>query len=162
MIGAGLAMTALGGAFGAYTQYQQGKAQQANHEYNAKLARNQALQLDAEARENAWRARRNNERELARVRARLANQGGASNMGSSLNVMGNVAKELELRVMDDWRAAEVKRASLMAQSAFDRTRAKQAGSIAPLMAAGTLLTTAGSISTSLHNRKMALSRKPLY
>lgn len=143
-----LAMTAVSGAVSAYSQYQQGKAQQANHEYNAQLAENQAEQGQMEARENAKRGWKNNEEQLASVRARMANEGAVGNQGAPLAVMGDIAGELELNVQDAYRGAQIQRTNLYQSAKISRREGKSANKAGKLMALGTLIKTGSSFDSN--------------
>ena len=136
-----MAMMAAGGLFQAFSQYQQGKAQAANAKYNAALAKNQAEQGRMEAVENFKRAKRNSEQQLSKARAAAAASGTVISQGSTLDVMGDISKELELEIQDNYRAAQVQRGNLLAKSAQYKQQAKDAKRAGKLMAIGTLFKT---------------------
>lgn len=148
-----MALTAVSGAIGAYSQYQQGKAEQANHEYNAKLAENQAEQGQDEARENARRGWKNNEEQLASIRARSASSGSVSNVGSALAVMGDISAELELGVQDAYRGAQIHRTSLLKSAENSRLQGRAAAKSGRLMALGSLVGTAAKLKTNIGTYK---------
>jgi hypothetical protein len=131
--------------------YQQGKAAQANHNYNAKLAEAQVEQGSMEARENVRRQSRNNESQLSAARARFANQGSIATKGAPLAMMGDIAGELELSVLDAYRGADANRSNLMMQAQMERQRGKEAKRAGKLMAISSILSTgaqaAGNIKT---------------
>lgn len=132
-------MALVSGGLAAYSSYSQGKAQQANAKYNAKVAQNQALQTNMEARENVRRQSRNNESQLSAARARLANQGSVATAGAPLALMGDVAGELELGILDAYRSADAQRSNFLAESAIEKNRGKQASGAGKLMAVSSIL-----------------------
>ena len=119
-----IAASIVSGAVGVASQYQAQRAQATNARYNADLARNQAEQSRMEAEENFRRRGKNKEQQLARVRARLANQGSVATVGTPLAVLGDHASELELEIMDAYNSAESKRQGLVQQSAQFREQSK--------------------------------------
>jgi len=144
--GLGLALTAVSGIASAGAAYQQGKAQEANHEYNAQLAENQAKQTELEQRENARRGRKNAEEQLATVRARNAAGGSVSNSGAALAVMGDIAGELELGVQDEFRQASIQRNHLVHSARVQRFQGRDAARSGKLLAASSLIGTGTKLS----------------
>lgn len=134
-------MSLVGGGIAAYSQYQKGAAQEANAKYNANLAESQAEMQNLEARENVRRQRRNNEQQLATARAQLAAQGSVANAGAPLELMGEIAGELELQVLDSYRKSESQRSALYNQAKLDRRKGKTASKAGKLMALSTGLST---------------------
>ncbi len=126
--GIGLGLSVASGLIGSYTGYQQSKAAEANHKYNAALAANKAKQVSEDAKENTRRRRKNNEKDLASVRARLATQGTMTGQGSALETFGETATELELQVADAYRSSMMQHNALMQESYTHSARAKDAKS----------------------------------
>ena len=164
MATASLIMTAAGGIYSAWNQYQSGKAQESMAKHNARILEQDAKLVEQEARENAKRERKNNERELAAVRARLAGQGAALDAGAPLSIMNDVASELELSVLDNYREANRRRNNLLQEASNTRYQgelAKNAGKTALL---GTLISTAGSAANQYATGKQiglfSTSQKP--
>ncbi|MDC0088171.1 hypothetical protein OAI07_01370 [Akkermansiaceae bacterium] len=137
-IGAGIALT---GVLGAVSKYQQGKAEQANHEYNAQVSENQAQQVQLEAEENARREWKNNEQQLSSARAQLANQGAVSSSGAPLSVLGDISGQLELNIQDGYRQASIQRQSLYQDAKISRVQGDNAASAGKLMAFSSLIGT---------------------
>jgi len=138
-------MTLVSGVMSANASYQQGKAAKYNADYNAKLAENQAEQGQMESRENARRQLKNNQEQLSAARARFANQGAVSNAGAPLAMMGDIAGELELGVMDAYRSADIQRTQMLGQARLEKYRGKQAYSSGKLLAGTQLLSTGASL-----------------
>lgn len=151
--GVGLAMTLVSGAVSAYSSYQKGKAEDANHKYNASLAESQAKQQEMEAQENARRGWKNAEEQLASVRARLANQGSVANTGAPLAVMGDIAAELELGIDDAYRQAEIQRTNLLQEAKIQRWQGAQSKKAGKLMAVSTLLGTGADLAFKMREYK---------
>lgn len=148
-----MGMMAGGGLFGAFTQYQQGKAQAANAKYNAALARNQAEQGRMEAVENLKRARRNADQQLGRARAAAAAGGTVITEGSTIQVIGDIGKELELEIQDNYRKAQIARGNLLARASMFDAEARDAKRAGKLMAFGTLLNTGARMGFAQVNYK---------
>lgn len=152
-IGVGIGLSVVSGVMQARAQYSQAKAQEANLNYNAQLSENQAEQVQSEAVENTIRGRNNSDQQLATARARMAAQGTVSNTGSQAEVLSDIAGELEIGILDNYRTAQVQRNSLLNQAQVTRQEAKSVGSSGKLMAFSTLLSTAGSVAGSVGNAK---------
>jgi hypothetical protein len=134
-------VSAVGGVMSAVGQYQQGKAAEAAGKHNAEIMRQQAETANQEARENSKRQRRNNERQLATMRANLSSQGTGVSSGAPLAILGDTASELELRVLDGYRAADNQRSQLLTQADTSVWKGKMAMKSSRVNAFGTLLNT---------------------
>lgn len=102
--------------------------------YNQQLSRNNAKALQDQAanerlvaQENARRQRGLNERELARMRARMAASGVNISEGSPLNLQEESAELLELRVLEIGRQAEMRVQTLNYQSLLEEADAARKG-----------------------------------
>lgn len=143
--GIGVGMSLVSGVLSAHQTYQQGKAAKYNADYNAKLAKNQAEQGQMEARENVRRQQKNNEAQMSSARARLANQGAIATQGAPLAVMGDIAGQLELSVLDAYRGADANRTRLLQQASLEKARGRDAMRAGRLMAFGTLAQTGATL-----------------
>lgn len=110
VVGTGLAV---------YGQVQQAKTAKEMGEYNAKLAEQQALQVDMDARESVRRRREQNKRFLASQTSAYA-KAGVTIEGSPLEVQAETAGILELEALDASRQAQQQQSALYGQAAYDR------------------------------------------
>lgn len=139
-----LATTVIAGGVAAYGQYQAGQNAKAIAERNNQLAQNAATQSSWEQSENARRERANNESQLSTIRARMVGRGIQINTGAPLEIMGDAAARLELNVLDGARAAESRRAQMIAQGEMGIWEGNQAATAGKINAFGTLLSTTNS------------------
>ena len=114
-----VAVTLVGTSVTVYGQVQAAKTAKETGEYNAKLAENQAQQVDLDSRESLRRKREQNQRFLGTQRAAYANSG-VTIEGSPLSVMAETAGILELDALDAKRQANQQGNAYMAQAAYDR------------------------------------------
>ncbi|GAA5120699.1 hypothetical protein GCM10023212_14700 [Luteolibacter yonseiensis] len=135
-----------GAGISAYSSYQQGKAQEAMGERNAKIAENAALNEAQVAAENAKREREKGRRQLAAIRGHMAGSGVQMSTGSSLDVIGDAASDLELAAMDLFRDSTARQMTYQNQSVTERWEGKQAGVAGKYSAMGTLL---GGVSSTM-------------
>ena len=138
----GAALAIGGGLVSAFSSYQQGKAQEANFEYNAQVARNNAIQTEQEGRENVRRGFENAEEQLASVRARQAAGGSISTQGAPLAVTGEIATELQLGILDNYRQTEIQRVNFLNDAAISSFQGEQASRSGLLQGAAGLVSTA--------------------
>ena len=150
---ASVAASLAGAGISAYGQYQAGKAQKQMAEYNARVNENSAkAEFDA-SRENSKRQREMNQRHLSSLRARMARGGTEISSGSSLDVLGTAASELELQTLDLFRESEAKQVAYRNQATLARYEGKQAASAAKIGAIGTLIGGVGSAASSFFSGK---------
>jgi hypothetical protein len=135
---ASLSLAAVGTGTAFYSAVQQGKTAKATGEYNAKLAENQALQEDMEARENIRRKRDENRRLLATQRGKYA-KAGVVEEGTPLEVMAESAKFLELDALEMSRQSSTRTALLRAQAQRDRAIGSSTAKAYGLQAGASLL-----------------------
>lgn len=141
------ALTSIAGAgVSYYGSQQQAKAAKATSEYNAEIQRQQALKEKQAGDENMRRQQTENRRMLARVRSAQA-ASGFTTEGSQLAVLGDVATDLELRVLDIGNAAENRARSLISGANLSlyegrqRSRALKTTSYAQLLGSASSTTT---------------------
>jgi hypothetical protein len=147
---AGLALTAIGTGVSIYSQQQQGKVAANAAEANAKMAQQQAANLDLENRENIRRQRIENQRLLSRQRAGFAASGVQIGTGTPLEVQAETAGILELDLLDQNRASQIQQSNLFYQASADRASAANYRSAANLNSAGSLFSGAASIGGSYY------------
>jgi len=94
---------------------QTAQAQAAVFGYNAKVAENEALRTEQEARERARRMRAENERML-----------GVTSEGSPLMIMADTAGLAELAVADELYKADAQRSGLFTQAALEQFKGRMA------------------------------------
>jgi hypothetical protein len=135
-------------AVGTYVSYDASQTQKATaksvSEYNAKLAENQTIQADLEARENSNRQRRQNRLAMSSQRARLAKMG-VSEAGSPLAVLAEQAGLMELQIQDQKRADEARRRAGFATAAQTRIEGQALASAYNKQGQATLLSGASNI-----------------
>lgn len=130
-----------------YGSQQQAKAAKATSEYNAEIQRQQALKEREAGAENTRRQLAENRRMLARVRAAQAASGFTSE-GSQLAVLGDVATDLELRVLDIGNAAQQRAQALMQGANLSIYEGQQRSRAIRTASYAELLGSASSIATS--------------
>jgi hypothetical protein len=149
----GLALSAIGTGLSVYGKYQQGQSAASAAEANAKMAEQQAANLDLENRENIRRQRIENQRLLSRQRAGFAASGVQIGTGSPLEVQAETAGILELDILDQNRASQIQQNNLFYQARTDRADASNYRSAGTLNAAGSLFSGLGSIGGSIYSMK---------
>lgn len=136
---ASIAASLAGAGFSAYSSYQQGKSQEAMGEYNAKNLENAATAEADVSAENASRQRDANRRQLSAIRAQQAGSGVVTNRGSSLDVLGTAASELELQTLDLFRESGARQVGYANQAAVGRWEGSQAATAGKIGAIGSLI-----------------------
>ena len=141
-----VAITAVGTTTAGYGQYQAGRASQMAADYNAKLARNEAI-----AKEQATKAE--TERMLTQQRALTASQragyaksGGMITEGTPLLVMAEQAGVIEKDIITMQRTGLMQQQASVAEARLQTFTGKSA------MAAGQVLSAPGSRSSSVSHR----------
>lgn len=152
---AALAATAVGAGVQAYGQYQQGKTARKVGEFNAKVAENQAIQADMDARENMRRKRAENKRALSMQRARFAKSGVAIGTGTPLEVQAETAGLLEMEALEIGRQGEIRKNTLLSQGKLERAAGRSAYSAGLISGGATLLSGAGQTAYMGSNFKQA-------
>lgn len=142
---AALTTTAIGGTVSAVNTYQQGKAQNALNQRNAQIADQAALDRERDSRILANAQRDRNRKLMSRQRALLAKSGVIADTGSPLALQAQQAGELEMAALDAERTGNVEASQLRQQAVLDRMAGRAAKRAGTLGAAGTILSTAGSV-----------------
>jgi hypothetical protein len=150
---ASIAASLAGAGISAYSMYQQGQAQQDMAEYNAKVAENQAKHEADVSRENATRQREMNRRQISAIRARMAGSGVSLSQGSSLDVIGAAASELELATLDLFREGEARQVTYRNQAGIERWQGEQAATAGKIGAIGSLIGGVASTGQSLYSMR---------
>ncbi len=140
-----LASTAAAGGMSYYSQRQQGKAAQKAAEYNANILNSQAEADKATSLENMTRLRRDNGRALGQIRSQLGASGTVMSEGSNLDTLEQSEELLELRILDQARAAELRGAGYANQRRATLFGGELAQSAANQRARSTLMQTASTI-----------------
>lgn len=148
---AAIAASLVGAGVSAYGQYQAGKAQKKMGEYNAKVAENAAKSEAQASAENAKRKREQNQRVLSGMRARMAAGGANIGAGSSLDVLGDSASELELQALDMFRNSDAQIRQYGSQAGMSRYEGNQASAASKYAAMGNLISGAGSAASGYGN-----------
>lgn len=150
---ASIAASLAGAGISAYSMYQQGQAQEAMGKYNATIAENQASHEADVSAENAKRQREMNHRQLSAIRARMAGSGVSQSQGSSLDVLGASASELELQTLDLFREGEAKQVAYRNQAGIERWQGSQAATAGKIGAIGSLIGGVASTGQSLYSMR---------
>lgn len=129
--------TIISTAIGAYSQHQQGVAAEKAAEYNNRLAQQEATNTELENMEQIKRQRIQNDRKMAEIRTRLANNGTLSTEGTPLAILGESSANFELAIQDSARQANMQAAAQRAQGAMDLWQGEQAESAGNLNALAT-------------------------
>lgn len=133
-----------GGTVAAVSAHQQGQAQEDAAKANAQIAANNASAEAATAAENAKRKREDNRRQLASIRSRMAGGGVQIGAGSSLDVLGTAASELELQTLDMFNSSQARQVQYGNEAKVDLWSGQQAASAGNTAAIGSLLSGIGS------------------
>ena len=134
-----VATSLVGAGISAYSSYQQGKAQEAMADRNAKVADNAAANEALAAAENSKRMRENSHRQLAAIRSRMAGSGVRMATGSSLDIIGQAASEFELQTMDLFRDSTARQMTYQNQAVTSRWEGGQYAAAGTLGGIGSLL-----------------------
>jgi len=136
------AAAVIGGGVSAYAVYQQGQTAKNTAKFNAKVMENEALRNEMDGRESIARRRKDNKRLMGRSRARLA-KSGVVEEGTPLEVMAEVAGQMELAALDERRAVNTESQRLRTQAGISLWEGKQQARGANIQAGATLLSGAG-------------------
>ena len=152
----GIASTAAslaGAGMSAYGNYQQGKAANAMAKHNAKAIRLASENEALTAQQNSLRQREASRRQLSSIRARMAGGGVVQSSGSSLDVLGESASELELQAMDLFRDSDAKQRMYGNEAAMTLYNGKQAAAAGKTAAIGSLISGAGSFASNFSSSR---------
>jgi len=136
--------TAVGAIVSAYAMYQQGQAAAAAQDYQAKIARNQAIAARQAAEVAAENARERHQRVLAAQRARLGAAGVMSTEGSPLIVQMESAEQAALEEARIRYAGQVQAGGYESQAILSGYQARSARAAGYLGAGASLLTGLGA------------------
>ena len=150
---ASVAASLAGAGISAYGNYQQGKSAQAMTKHNAKIATTAASNEAATAQQNAIRQREASRRQLSNIRARMAGSGVQQSTGSSLDVLGESASELELQAMDLFRSSDAKQRQYGNEAAMTTWNGDQTAQAGKIGAIGSLISGAGSFASNYSSSK---------
>lgn len=150
---AAVAASLAGAGISAYSMYQQGQAQEAMGQYNSKVAEQAATSEADTAQENAKRQREMNHRQISAIRAKMAGSGISQSQGSSLDVLGAAASELELQTLDLFREGEAKQVAYHNQAGMDRWQGSQAAQAGTIGAIGSLIGGVAQTGQSLYSMR---------
>lgn len=137
-----VALVAVGTGVSVYGQVTAASQARSIGKYNAKVAENQAKQVEMDAAESIRRKRKENKRLLATQRGRYA-KAGVVMEGTPLELLAESAGNLELEVLDYNRQAQLEQQNLRAQGAMDRAMGSMQARGAYIGAGATLLSGAG-------------------
>lgn len=155
---ASIAAAVIGTGVSIYSQQQQAESAQRAAEYNNRLASQEAHNRELEAAEQARRARIENRRRMASIRARLAGSGTLTTTGTPLAILGESSSNLDLQIQDALRATNMQATAMRAQGQMGLWEAGQAQSAASLSAIGTGL---GGFSSALSGYSSAVYQNAL-
>lgn len=150
--------TVAAAGYTAYSVNQQGKAQQALMNYNARVAEQEAADQQRDAAIRADQQREANRRFIAKGRAIQAKQGVIGSSGSPLAVLADNAAQLELGALETQRGGSIEAMKLRQQAIYDRLSGSAARSGSRMQATGTLLSGAASAAGSYGNYRAYAGR----
>jgi hypothetical protein len=139
------AIVVAGVALTAYGQYEAGQSAKATANYNAKLAENEAIAKEQQARVESQQMQKNKERLLASQRAGFAKGGAVITEGTPLLLMAEQAGTAELDILNQQRNRAMEATSLRSEATISKFSGKQAARAGNIGAAGTVIGGAGSI-----------------
>lgn len=145
---AALATAAVGTGISAYGMYQQGQTAKRAGEYNAKLAEVEAMQAEAESRENLKRSSQNYSAFMGTQRTQMAATGAQLGEGTPLQIEADTAGQVQLAQLDSAVQSQNRIAGIRAQGAMARWQGRQQSAASYIGAAGTLFSGAGNIGIS--------------
>ena len=128
-----------GAGISGYGMYQSGQSQKAMANYNAKLARNEAIAKEQQSHAESLQMRKDKERLTASQRARYAKSGALMTEGTPLLVMAEQAGMMELDILNAHRNRSLEAQALRSQAKLDKYAGKQSARAANIGAGATLL-----------------------
>jgi len=148
---AGIVTAVAGAGVSAYGQYQAGQAQKAMGDYNAKLARNEAIAKEQATAAETQRMRTQKERALASQRAAYAKTGAMTTTGTPLLAMAEQAGLMELDILNMQRTGAMSAGASRSEAAMSKYQGSQAAKAGTIGAGSTLLQGASG-ATSMYMR----------
>lgn len=145
LIAAGASL--VGGGVAAYSSYQSGQATKRLMNYNADLAKQDAMVRERDGRILANAQRDQNRRLLARQRA-LYSKGGVDMTGTPLLVQAEQVGQLEMAALEVERTASIEAGRLRTQAVMDKMQGRAAARAGNLNAVASILQGTGSAAGS--------------
>ena len=146
-----LASTAVSTGLSFYGQKQQAKSQEYAAEYNAKLAENEARNVQLEAAESGKRQRKQARHQMAEVRNNLAGNGTLTTTGTSLDLLAENSANLDMAIADAARASRIEADAWYSKAEMSRWEGKQLGRASTIGAYGSLFSGISSMATSYND-----------
>lgn len=134
-VGISAATAIIGAGVTIYGQEQQKKAVEAQADYNEEVSKNEALQENALAAENARRVQKQKTRTIAALRAANA-ANGIGMEGTPLAVLGDVATDFEQEIADIGYGAANRRMALLSGAQLGQWQANNQKSALTISQAG--------------------------
>ncbi|WAC18831.1 hypothetical protein OVA24_16495 [Luteolibacter sp. SL250] len=147
---ASLATTAVSTGISFYGQKQQAKSQKYAAEYNAKVAENEARNVQLEAAESQKRMRRNARHQQADLRNQLAAGGTLTTTGTAVDLLADHAADMDLTIRDAARASSIEADSFYSQADMTRWEGKQLQRASRISSYSSLFSGVSSIAGSYH------------
>jgi hypothetical protein len=138
------ALAATGGLLGAAGSIQQGQAEYAAADYNAKMAEENARQSRIQSAEEARRQKISSAKQIGDIRASYGASGIVSSEGSALDILQESSAAAALDYLTIKHQGEVKAAAYQQEANVSRMRGNAARTGSYFKAASSLLSAAGS------------------
>lgn len=150
-----LALTAVAGAFQAYSAYDQGQQAKAVGNFNARQQENQAIKLRNQGTEKENDHRRAVAEMVSKQRAQFGASGVDVGSGSALDVVDDTQTLGDIDAMRIRSSVDDNVKSLNDQARLTRSEGKAAARAGKLKAVGSLFSTAGSVAGKWYTPKSA-------
>jgi len=147
---ASLATTAVSTGISFYGAKQQAKSQKYAAEYNAKVAENEARNVQLQSTEQQKRMRQQNRREMAELRNHVAGGGTLTTSGTTVDLLAENAANLDTQVQDAARQARLQADSLYAQAELSRWEGRQAVQAGKVSAYGALFSGVSNMASTYY------------
>jgi len=147
---ASLATTAVSTGISFYGQKQQAKSQRYAAEYNAKVADNEARNVQLEAAESQKRMRQQDRRQQAELRNQLAAGGTVTTTGTTVDLLAENAANMDLGIRDAARASTIEADSFYSQADMTRWEGRQLQRTANISAYGSLFSGVSNMADSYY------------
>lgn len=145
-VGISAATAIIGAGVTIYGQEQQKKADEAQADYNEEVAKNEAIQENQVATQNALRVQKQKTRTIAALRAANA-ANGIGMEGTPLAVLGDVATEFEQEIADIGYGAANRRMALLSGAQLGQWQADNQKAALTISQAGTAIGAVGKASS---------------
>ena len=140
----GVVAVVAGTGIAAYGQYQAGQSQKAMADYNAKLARNEAIARDQATAAETERMRSEKKRMISAQRAAAGKTGAMISEGTPLLVMAEDAGLMELDILNMKRTGAMQAQASRSEATLSKYEGKQAARAGMIGAGSTLLSGFGT------------------